>query len=109
MVVFGLTIFSLQEENGIVRKDGPCLGPCGLKMGSGKAAVFFRGLQEGVSSEVKVNCPVLGEICLFPFLQGLDKRLSQEEPVLGCTFHNVLTPEPGLLCQDAGDVVSSHD
>lgn len=105
-----------------LRNDGPCQGPCGRKMGSGKAAVFFRGLQERVSSEVKVNCPVLGKVCLFPSFQGLDKRLSrtsQEASVLGCTFHNVLTPQPGLVCQDAGDVeqdttiqvdvVSRHD
>jgi hypothetical protein len=48
MSVFRLTVFLLQEENGIVRKDGPYEGPCRRKMGSSKAAVFLQGLEERV-------------------------------------------------------------
>jgi hypothetical protein len=46
MAVFRLTVFSLQEENGIVRKDGPYQGPCGRKMEVIKQLSSFEGLRK---------------------------------------------------------------
>jgi hypothetical protein len=60
-------------------------------MGSGKAAVFFRGLEERVSSQMEINCFVLGEMALTSPTSGgrsvgIDRWRTKAPKFVVCLF-----------------------